>query len=182
MFRAHVPRTRFSERFCCDLKLLFCCDLDSESIWWLGEYAYARWTVSALERIYESGEYNDIFPLTFSGRNESVEFDDVIENLRDLMDIAFKSVMGVEQYDEDDDDFLEAKELFINEDGIPYGAVMYGLFLNLWFANVFTIHPSTKHASGAELANVTIHDLTHKTIEYVLCLTKIFLLYAECVC
>merc|ERR1712223_1730170 len=58
-----------------------------------GEYAYARWTVSALERIYESGEYNDIFPLTFSGRNESVEFDDVIENLRDLMDIAFKSVM-----------------------------------------------------------------------------------------
>ena len=30
----------------------------------------------------------------------------------------------------DDAEYLEAKELFINEDGIPYGAVMYGLFLN----------------------------------------------------
>merc|ERR1719356_2317891 len=110
-----------------------------------GEYAYARWTVSALERILESGEYNDIFPITFSGRDESLEFDDVIDNLRDLMDIAFKSVMGVEEYDDDDEDYLEAKELFINEDGIPYGAVMYGLFLNLYVANVFTIHPSTKH-------------------------------------
>merc|ERR1719356_255885 len=39
-----------------------------------GEYAYARWTVSALERILESGEYNDIFPITFSGRDESLEF------------------------------------------------------------------------------------------------------------
>merc|ERR1719356_1818380 len=82
------------------------------------------------------------------------------------MDIAFKSVMGIEGYADHDPQYRKAKDLFINEDGIPYGAVMYGLFLNLWFANVFTIHPSVKHASGAELENVYIHDLLHKTIEY----------------
>ena len=66
--------------------------------------------------------------------------------------------------DEADDDplFVEAKELFINEDGIPYGAVMYGLFLNLYFANVFTIHPSTHHAQDALIENLKIHDLHHK--------------------
>ena len=105
--------------------------------------------------------------MLFDGRDEALELDDIIENLRNLMDIAFKSVMGQETYDEDDADYLEAKELFINEDGIPYGAVMYGLFLNLWFANVFTIHPSIKHGDGAEIENLRIHGLHHKMLEYV---------------
>ena len=122
--------------------------------------------MQALERIQET-EYNDIFPITFDQREEALEFDDVIENLRDLMDIAFKSVMGQETYDEDDEDYQKAKELFINEDGIPYGAVMYGLFLNLYVANVFTIHPSIKHASGAVFENVHIHDLNHKVCDSV---------------
>ena len=72
------------------------------------------------------------------------------------------SVMGHETYDDDDEQWVAAKELFINEDGIPYGAVMYGLFLNLWFANVFTIHPSVKHSEGAVIENLKIHGLHHK--------------------
>jgi len=131
-----------------------------------GEYAYARWTILQLSRIYESGEYNDIFPVTFSGRDVALEFEDIIDNLRDLMDIAFKAVMGVEGYAEHDPQYQVAKDLFINEDGLPYGAVMYGMFLNLWFANVFTIHPSKKYASGAVLENINIHGLHHKTMEY----------------
>merc|ERR550525_106468 len=133
-----------------------------------GEYAYARWTVQTLTRMMESGDYkDDVFPITFSGREVALEFDDIIDNLKDLMDIAFKSVMGIEGYADHDPQYRKAKDLFINEDGIPYGAVMYGLFLNLWFANVFTIHPSTKHAVGAEIENVKIHGLHHKTMEYV---------------
>ena len=115
-----------------------------------------------LERILSSADYNDIFPITFSGRDEALEFEDVINNLRDLMDIAFKSVMGVEGYADNDPQYQKAKELFINDDGIPYGAVMYGLFLNLWISNVFNIHPSNKHSSGADLENVHIHGLTRK--------------------
>ena len=110
----------------------------------------------------ESDDFNDIFPVTFSGREEALEFEDIIDNLRDLMDIAFKSVMGIQGYADHDPQYAVAKDLFINEDGLPYGAVMYGMFLNLWFANVFTIHPSIKHASGAVLENINIHGLHHK--------------------
>merc|ERR1719361_2759784 len=79
-----------------------------------GEYAYARWTLSALERIQDSGNFNDIFPVTLGGKSEALEFDDIIETLRDTMDVAFKSVMGIEEYDDDDAEYERAKQLFIN--------------------------------------------------------------------
>ena len=118
--------------------------------------------MAQLERILESGDYNDIFPVYFDGREEGLEFEDILDRLRDLMDMAFKYVIGEEEYDDDDEDWIVAKALFINEDGLPYGAVMYGLFLNLYFANVFTIHPSVKHAQGAQIENLKIHGLHHK--------------------
>merc|ERR1719242_2296283 len=132
-----------------------------------GEYAYARWTVQALERIRDGDDWNEgEFPILFDGRDSALELDEIITELREQMDMAFKYVMNVETYDDNDEQWIAAKELFINEDGIPYGAVMYGLFLNLWFANVFTIHPSTKHSRSATLENINIHDLTHKMMEY----------------
>jgi len=132
-----------------------------------GEYAYARWTVAQLDRIMDSGEFNDIFPLQFDGRAEALEFEDIVERLRDLMDMAFVYVIGEAEFDDDDEDWATAKALFINEDGLPYGAVMYGLFLNLYFSNVFTIHPSIKHAENATIENLKIHGLHHKTVEYL---------------
>jgi len=132
-----------------------------------GEYAYARWTVAQLERIMESGVYNDIFPVYFDSREDGLEFVEIVDSLKSLMDIAFKYVIGEEEYDDDDEDWLAAKDLFINEDGLPYGAVMYGLFLNLYFANVFTIHPSIKHANTANIEQLKIHGLHHKSVEYL---------------
>ena len=126
----------------------------------VGEYSYARWTVAALERVQET-QYNDIFPITFSGRDTALEMDDVIETLRDLMDIAFKSVMGIEDYDDDDEQYQIARDLFINEDGIPYGATIYGMFLNLYVSNVLQFHPSVKHSHDALIENVTVHGLHH---------------------
>ena len=132
-----------------------------------GEYAFARWTLQRLERIIE-GDYNeDAFPLRFDGREHAVTLRELIDNLQDLVDVAFKSVMGIEEYDDDDAQYLEAKSLFINEDGIPYGAVMYGLFLNLYYANVFRVHPTLHHADGAQIENVNIHGLHHKMTEYI---------------
>ena len=136
-----------------------------------GEYAYARWTLQRLNRIIES-EYNETaFPLTFSGRDESLSLQDIIDNLQNLVDIAFAVVMGTEEYDDDDEDYIAAKELFINEDGLPYGAVMYGLFLNLAIANVFTIHPSLSHGKSADIKNLKIHGLYHNVRVYVLGVT-----------
>ena len=142
----------------CDF--IFCLNIE-------GEYGYARWTLQSLRRVLDS-EYNaDVFPITFNGRDRAVHLEDVMEHLQHLMDIAFKSVMEIEEYRDDDEEYLEAKALFINEDGIPYGAVMYGLFLNLYFSNVLAVHPSTKHAQNAEIENLKIHDLRHKMLEYV---------------
>ena len=115
-----------------------------------------------MNRIIE-GDYDETnFPVTFSGRDEALSLQDIIDNLQNLVDIAFAVVMGTEEYDDDDEDYIAAKELFINEDGIPYGAVMYGLFLNLWWSNVFQIHPSLRHGDGAEIENLKIHGLHHK--------------------
>ena len=132
-----------------------------------GEYAYARWTLQRLNRIIESDYNEDAFPLTFSGRDEAVSLQDIIDNLQNLVDIAFAVVMGTEEYDDDDEDYIAAKALFINEHGLPYGAVLYGLFLNLWWTNVFTIHPSMRHGDGAEIENLTIHGLHNEMEEYI---------------
>merc|ERR1719242_1631775 len=134
-----------------------------------GEYAYARWILQKLERIRDSDDgYNENgFPLAFNGREDNaLSLDDIISHLRHLMDLAFKSVTGYE-VDEEDPDYEEAKALFINEDGMPYGAVVYGLFLNLYYANVFKVHPSLNYGERANIENVSIHGLQHKMMEYV---------------
>jgi len=132
-----------------------------------GEYAFARWMIQRLERILETDYNSDSFPLRFSGRDRTMSLQDVTDRLQDLVDVAFRSVMGLESYDDDDPLYLEAAALFINDDGIPYGAVMYGLFLNLYYANVFRVHPTLHHADGAEIENLRIHGLRHKMTEYI---------------
>ena len=111
----------------------------------------------------ESGEYKkEILPITFDGRDSALWIEDVIDVLTKQMDMAFKWAMDIEEYDDDDTEWAAAKSLFVNEDGLPYGAVMYGLFLNLKFANVFTMHPSMHHSKGADIQNLKIHGLHHK--------------------
>ena len=128
-----------------------------------GEYGYARWTVQALERLLDSGDYHaDRLPVQFDGREDALEITDVLSVLTNQMDMAFKYVMGLEEYDDDDEDWISAKNLFVNPSGLPYGAVMYGLFMNLRFANVFTMHPSMHHSKHAQIENLKIHDLHHK--------------------
>ena len=132
------------------------------------EYGYARWTLQRLDRLRDDNSWtNLIFPITFDGRDDELEMDDIIENLRSLMDIAFKSVMGIEQYTVSNPHFQAAHSLFINDDGIPYGASMYGLFLNLQVASVSTVHPSMRHSENAMIENVQIHNLNHKMTEYL---------------
>ena len=109
----------------------------------------------------------DNFPITFANRDTSLTFMDIFNRLHKQMDLAFAYAMGERNQDETDQDWIEAKKLFIREDGIPYGATMYGIMLNLWFANVFHVHPSLKHSHRATLTNVEIHGLKHNTQEYI---------------
>ena len=55
----------------------------------------------------------------------------------------------------------------MNEDGIPYGATMYGLFLNQNMAAIHGTHPSMKHSESADIEGLEVHDLNHKMVEYL---------------
>jgi len=134
------------------------------------EYGFARWTLQRLTRIANDEEQavnTDAFPLQFEGRDEELTLDAIVLRLKMAMDVAFKSVSGVERYAEEDERYQEAKELFINEDGVPYGAVMYGLFLNQDLAATHGDHPSLIHSDGAVIEGLSVHDLSHKMVEYV---------------
>ena len=108
-----------------------------------------------------------MFPVQFDGRDDELAMDDVIEGLRSLMDVAFKSVLGIEQYTVSDPLFQAAQSLFVSADGVPYGGSMYGLFLNLQVASLSMVHPSLKHSQSAVIEHVEIHDLNHKMREYL---------------
>lgn len=51
--------------------------------------------------------------------------------------------------------------------GEPYGAVVYGLFLNYPASGIFGWHVSQSQSSGALLENVRVHDLSHRAEEVV---------------
>ena len=128
-------------------------------------------TLQRLERLRDSESAQqaiaETFPIAFDGRDDELSMDDIIENLRSLMDIAFRSAMELEDYDVDDAQFVAAKELFLVHPGTPSGGVMYGLFLNQFVAAVSGVHPSMKHSKNAVIENVQIHDLDHNTREYL---------------
>ena len=95
---------------------------------------------------------------------------DIVDELELKMTLAFKYVVYGEEYSEDDelyDDFVDAKSIFVNSHGLGYGASQYGLFLSYPGANVLSFHLSDATAKDATIENVNIHDLNHKTKEYV---------------
>jgi len=87
--------------------------------------------------------------------------------LENEMNYAFKYVMLNEEEVSNDEEWIEAKKLFINSEGYGYGASVYGIFLSYPGANMLSYHISSKASSKATLENVYIHDISHKTKEYV---------------
>ena len=63
------------------------------------------------------------------------------------------SVLGMEleQFDELDANFAEARKLFINNDDTH--AAIHGLFLNQMVAGTDGMHPSLQHSQGASIEN-----------------------------
>lgn len=114
-----------------------------------------------------------LFPVTFDGREEELEFDDVIKRLRSSMDIAFWTAMewakemDVKSYDISNAEYAAAKEAFMNEGGIPFGGALYGLFLNQFMAGNYGTHSTLKYAENAVIENLEIHDLKHRMLETI---------------
>ena len=97
---------------------------------------------------------------------------DIAAELNEQLDMAFEYVVNDVDYDvlyANDADKLaqwkQAKDLFIKEDGIPYGSAMYGIFLNYPGSSILSYHLNNDVSHGAALENVYIHDMVHRTVE-----------------
>jgi len=96
---------------------------------------------------------------------------EIVEKLEMELDMAWDYVVYGTEIAETDTNynlFVEAKRLFINENGIPNGGAQYGIFLNTFGASVFTYNLYTGFwSTSATLENVKIHDMKHSMDEYV---------------
>ena len=89
-----------------------------------GEYGHARTLLPRFQQIAD--EYpNEI--LEFYGRNEKVTMQDIVDELHKQVDMAYYYVSEGRQYDEDDESWQSAKQLFIDVTG------MCGVFITFTF-------------------------------------------------
>jgi len=128
------------------------------------EYTHYRFILERMRLIVE--DENPTNTIQFVNR-EPVTVDELRTKLQKEMNYAFKYVMLGEEGDAEDEIWLEAKKLFLNPTGFGYGASIYGIFLSYPGANVLSYHINSKISSSATLENVYIHDISHKTKEYV---------------
>jgi len=139
----------------------------SQKAYLLGEYGHARMILPRLRKIQEE---NPTGTIQFYGRDSPVTIKELADELETQIDMAFNYVLHGVEHSEDDENYntwLKAKENFINEDGIPYGSGMYGLFFSYPGANVFGYAHSDLRSSNAVVENVKIHNLYHKMYEYL---------------
>merc|ERR1719474_232443 len=91
---------------------------------------------------------------------------DLIEKVVTMMDLVLDYVIDgtVKEHHEY---WEEAVKMFVNPSGLPFGAVLYGLYLNYPSAGIFGWHVNDVLSYNATVENVYIHDLRHKGIEVV---------------
>ena len=123
----------------------------SQQAFLLGEYGHARMLLPRLRKIAEE---NPTEGIKFYGRDKPLKMDEIVAKLEKQVDLAFEYVMYGTEISRDDDQYelwLKAKENFINEDGIPYGSGMYGIFLSYPGANVFGYGHSNLKSKNARI-------------------------------
>eukprot|EP01084_Bolivina_argentea_P259295 437478_1 len=101
--------------------------------------------------------------------NKKIWATDIIDTLRDEMDEAFSFSYNIDDISEHDDIY---DNLFVNNDGLPHGATLYGMFLNSEGASVFGLGLSPGHSYNAVLRNINIRQLRSNPMEMVRSRTK----------
>ena len=101
---------------------------------------------------------------------------DLLDIAIEQMDMAFDFVTGGRTEDELFEEYglewLQAKRVFVYEeqDGIPYGGSMYGVYLNYPGTGITGFYTNNEVSKNVEIDGLYIHDLTHGTLETV-CIT-----------
>eukprot|EP01083_Nonionella_stella_P034077 93279_1 len=117
------------------------------------QYAHGRFMLQRLQYIADKETQSVVID------GENVFVSDIIETLRTEMDDAFWFSRNDRENARDN--------LFINADGLPHGATLYGVFLNSEGASVFGLGLSPRHSSDLVLRNVIVKELRSNPMETV---------------
>ena len=96
---------------------------------------------------------------------------EILDEMILQMDMAFdyvtKRKTEDELYEEYGDKWLQSKRVFVfdYQGGIPYGGVIYGLYLNYPSSGISGFYRNTDKSYNVELNNLYIHDITHSSFE-----------------
>ena len=137
-----------------------------------GEYGQIRALLPRLERVAD--EQPDA-SITFADREgEAVTMRDLLEDLIRGTNQMFEFVMTGNEPDistlKEQKDWFAVRNQFYNPSGLPDGASLYGIYLNMAGENTMTFHMNMAADSFSDsvmLENVKIHDLRHRMNEYV---------------
>jgi len=136
-----------------------------------GIYSQGRVMLDRLRSVYEN---NPDGTIQFGNRDGKYTAYDVESELEAQMDMAFKYVENIEDYesltDENDDNYVRWKAVkadFVNPRKLPVGSTVYGIFLNANGASVFGVGLAPGTSDAATLKNVQIHNLRNEPWETV---------------
>ena len=128
-----------------------------------GRYLHARVLLRRYAHLVDN--YGDE-TMTFYGREEAT-VREYVDELIQQMDMIYHYVINDIKYDEDDEQWLRAKDLFLNpnENGYGDGGVVYGILLNSRGGAVMGFGNAPSQSTNAIIDNVYIHDLAISPIE-----------------
>ena len=92
---------------------------------------------------------------------------DLVDELETQLTMAYNYIVNGEEFDENDESWISAKSLFIDDTDLPNGSSMYGIFLNTYGASVLTYNLNSYfYSNRAVISNTKIHGLSHAMKEY----------------
>merc|ERR1712154_705739 len=99
-------------------------------------------------------------PFLRSDDGKEYTMNDLIEIAVDKMDRVLKYVLenDNDSFDSIDDDL----NIFLNPSGLPYGGVLYGVYLNYPGSGIFGWDVSDQRSKNLFIRNLAIHDLYHE--------------------
>jgi len=141
------------------------CDIgpSSSNIPVTGRYLHARTLLRRFAHLVDS--YGDE-AFAFYGR-ESRTVREYVDELVTQMDMVYFHVIDGVEYDDTDEQWMKAKDLFINpnENGYGDGGVVYGILLNSRGGAVMGFGNAPSQSTNAVIENVAIHDLAISPLE-----------------
>ena len=91
----------------------------------------------------------------------------MVEELEKQLTMAYEYIVKGKRFDENEESWISAKSLFIDDANLPNGSSMYWIFLNTYGASVLAYNLNTYfYSNNAIVSNTKIHGLSHSMKEY----------------